>query len=44
VRDASFYEYLALADALRDGLARERKTVEAELCRRLREANTRLKS
>jgi DNA-binding Lrp family transcriptional regulator len=44
LRDASFYEYLALADALREGRARERKTAEAELCRRLREANERLKS
>jgi len=44
LRDSSFYEYLALADALRDGRVRERKTAEAELCRRLREANERLKS
>jgi DNA-binding Lrp family transcriptional regulator len=42
--DPSFYEYLALADALRDGRARERKTAETELCRRLREASGRLKS
>jgi DNA-binding Lrp family transcriptional regulator len=44
LRDPSFYEYLALADALRDGRVRERKTAEAELCRRFREANERLKS
>ena len=44
LRDPSFYEYLALADALRDGRVRERKVAEAELCRRLREANARLKS
>src|ERR1035437_10098497 len=44
LRDSSFYEYLALADALRDGRVRERKTAEAESCRRLREANERLKS
>jgi len=44
LNDSSFYEYLALADALRDGRARERKTAEAELCRRFREANARLKS
>ena len=42
--DPSFYEYLALADALRDGRVRERKVAEAELRRRLREANERLKS
>jgi DNA-binding Lrp family transcriptional regulator len=44
LRDSCFYEYLALADALRDGRARERKTAEAELCRRFREANARLQS
>ena len=44
LRDRSFYEYLVLADALRDGRVRERKTAQAELCRRLREANERLKS
>jgi hypothetical protein len=44
LRDPSFYEYLALADALRDGRVRERKAAETELCRRLREANERLKS
>jgi hypothetical protein len=44
LRDASFYEYLALADALRDGRVRERRTAETELCRRLREANERSES
>jgi hypothetical protein len=44
LRDSTFYEYLALVDALRDGRARERKAAEAELCRRFREANERLKS
>jgi hypothetical protein len=43
LRDPSFYEYLVLADALRDGRIRERKTAEKELHRRLREANARLK-
>jgi hypothetical protein len=44
LRDPSFYEYLALADALRDGRARDRKIAETEMCRRLREAHARLKS
>jgi hypothetical protein len=44
LRDPSFYEYLALADALRDSRVRERKIAGTELCRRLREANERLKS
>ncbi len=44
LRDPPFYEYLALADALRDGRVRERKAAENELCRRLREANARLES
>ncbi len=44
LRDSCFYEYLALADALRDGRARERKAAEAELCRRFKEANEGLKS
>jgi hypothetical protein len=44
LRDSSFYEYLALADALRDGRIRERKAAEAESCRRLREAKERFKS
>lgn len=35
MRDEKFYEYLALADALRDGRARERKLAEQELERRL---------
>jgi hypothetical protein len=44
LRAPSFYEYLVLADALRDGRVRERETAERELCRRLREANERLNS
>jgi hypothetical protein len=44
LRDRAFYEYLALADALRDGRPRERGVAEAELRRRLRECNERLKS
>jgi hypothetical protein len=44
LRDPSFYEYLALADALRDSRVRERKIGAAEMCRRLRDANERLKS
>jgi hypothetical protein len=44
LHDPAFYEYLALVDALRDGRVRERKTAGEELCRRLREANARLKS
>jgi hypothetical protein len=44
LRDSSFYEYLVLADALRDGRVRERKIAEKELHRRLRKANARLKS
>jgi DNA-binding Lrp family transcriptional regulator len=43
LRDPSFYAYLALADALRDGRVRERKTAEKEMCRRLRDASERLK-
>lgn len=38
LHDPDFYEYLALADALRDGRARERKHAEDELHRRLRES------
>ena len=34
-RDQLFYEYLTLADALRDGRARERKLAEVEFNRRL---------
>jgi hypothetical protein len=44
LRDQSFYEYLVLADALRDGRIRERKYAEEELQRRFREANERLES
>ena len=44
LRDPAFYAYLALADALRDGRARERRIAEKELCRRLREAQGRAKS
>lgn len=44
LRDPYFYEYLVLADALRDGRVRERKAAETELRRRLREANERRKS
>ena len=39
LRDPAFYEYLALADALRDGRARERKLAEGELHKRLGNAN-----
>jgi hypothetical protein len=42
LRDPLFYQYLALADAMRDGRVRERKIAETELHRRLREANARL--
>ncbi|MGD1074149.1 MAG: hypothetical protein ABSB15_28925 [Bryobacteraceae bacterium] len=41
MRDPAFYEYLALADALRDGRARERKYAEQELHRRFEKANAR---
>jgi len=44
LRDPSFYEYLVLADALRDGRVRERKIAEGELRRRFRKANDRLES
>jgi hypothetical protein len=44
LRDPSFYEYLILADALRDGRNRERKIAEDELHRRFREASERFKS
>jgi len=43
LKDRRFYEYLALADALRDGRTRERKLAEKELHRRLRDANARFK-
>jgi DNA-binding Lrp family transcriptional regulator len=44
LRDPCFYEYLVLADALRDSRVRERKLAEKELHRRLREAHARVKS
>lgn len=43
LRDPSFYEYLVLADALRDGRIRERTIAEKELRRRFREAYAQLK-
>jgi hypothetical protein len=43
LRDRSFYEYLVLADALRDGRIREREIAERELHRRFQEANAHLK-
>jgi len=43
-RDAGFYEYLALADALRDGRTRERKYAEQEVHRRFRKAHERSES
>lgn len=43
-RDASLYQYLALADALREGRARERQLAEQEVRRRLREADARFQS
>ncbi len=39
--DKTFYEYLVLADALRDGRVRERKIAETEIHRRLRKADVR---
>lgn len=39
LRDSVFYEYLALADALRDGRIRDRKLAEKELHRRFHEEN-----
>lgn len=39
LRDPRFYAYLALADALRDGRARERKLAETALHKRLRAAS-----
>ncbi len=44
LRDQAFYEYLVLADALRDGRVRERKLAAEELRRRFREASARHKS
>ena len=43
-RDKAFYELLVLADALRDGRARERQIAENELHRRFMEANVGPKS
>lgn len=43
LRDPVFYEFLVLADALRDGRVRERKIAERELRRRLQGANAQLK-
>ena len=39
LRDQTFYEYLALADALRDGRIRERKFAEPKLHRRLEQVH-----
>jgi len=36
LRDSNLYQLLALADAIRDGCARERKIAERDLMRRLR--------
>lgn len=44
MRDPAFYEYLALADTLRDGRSRERKLAEQELHRRLRSSGAQSKS
>lgn len=44
LHDKSFYQLLALVDALRDGRVRERKLAEAEVKRRLRGANAAFKS
>jgi hypothetical protein len=44
LRDPSFYEYLVLADTLRDGRIRERRYAERELHRRFLEAHERLES
>lgn len=44
IRDPAFYEYLVLADALRDGRARERKYAEQELHRRFQKAHARSES
>lgn len=44
MRDPTFYEYLALADALRDGRARERTRAEHELQLRFRKANAQSES
>jgi hypothetical protein len=42
LRDPIFYEYLILADSLRDGRVRERKIAEKELRRRLQEVSAQL--
>lgn len=39
LRDPVLYEFLALADAIRNGRARERKIAERELLKRLRSAD-----
>ena len=44
LRDPAFHEYLVLADALRDGRIRERKTAEVELHRRFKESSVQPKS
>jgi len=44
LRDQPFYEYLALADALRDGRIRERQFAEMELHHRLQEVNVQFES
>jgi DNA-binding Lrp family transcriptional regulator len=44
MRDPAFYEYLALADALRDGRARERNYAEQEIHRRFEKANAQSES
>jgi hypothetical protein len=44
LRDASFYELLVLADALREGRIRERKIAQTELHRRVRGINAQFKS
>ena len=44
LHDPVFYEYLILADALRDGRIRERKLAASELHRRFREPNVQSKS
>jgi hypothetical protein len=43
LRDAAFYEYLVLADALRENRVRERKLAENELHRRFQKAHARPK-
>src|SRR5579871_1206051 len=44
IRDPAFYQYLVLADALRDGRVRERKYAEQELHRRFQKANAQSES